>query len=246
MNNIILLLLGLLLFVLPFFLIIFLINWVKKRNKRISAAIQYFGQIIGFKFLTDGDISSVSGKVLTGKGLKTFGREPILDCKMYNVLSGSIEGVPLRMFHYLYNSYYDDRRKNGYHILYTVFEITNSKKLPNIILMGHIPVIDFLGKFAFNFGKQLELEGDFYKHFTIFSDKESIMTVYQLFTPDVMQKFKDKLYNKGTTSGFTIEICDNKLYLHIPRIIYQKDLLLDLFELTKFLAGVFKKNIEHI
>jgi len=211
--------------------------------------MQNFAQSAGYQYSAQGDVLTIGGKILCPDDPNAI----VMERKMYNVLTGSMGNIPCRVFNYQSTQTQKTRSRNetGQTAVdtYTVFEATLPNRLPDILVTPHIPGLDWLvGKLSASVGvgEQVRLEGDFYKHLTVYVPRTFEVDAYQMFTPDVMMKLEEMLQNKGVIKAFTFELIDNKLYLHIPTIITDNKEMTELLALTKSLFDTFSRNIKHM
>ena len=230
-------------------LVVMFAVYVKNQQKRLAAFMANFGQQLGLAYASEADPATIPGTILNPASPNM----KLVSKRAYNVLSGSIDGADIRIFHYSCMqkpvlSANDRNREDSVRNYYTVFEDALPRSMPDILVMPHIACFDWaVGEVsnAIGIGEQIKLEGDFYKHFMIYVDRGSEQDAYQLFTPDVMQKLEERFQNSGKMRSFTFEIVGTKLCIHIPHIIKESDELSARVEDLKFLAGMFKMNIEH-
>ncbi|MDB5258939.1 MAG: hypothetical protein JWO73_147 [Candidatus Taylorbacteria bacterium] len=209
----------------PFVLIIMIFIGVSAYSGVYSKAkrqfTEEFGASIGFAYIPEADIDSISGKLFeTGE-----------DQRISDVLSGSYKSMPMRIFT-LYFTVGSGKHSHTY--TYTVFEATLAGSVPDILLYSKkqwSAVSDFLSG-----DETIELEGDFNEHFVLRVPKGYEQEAYQIFTPDVMADLIDR------AADVSFEFVGNKLYMYAVKTITKKTELQAMFDLAEFLSGLFVKN----
>ncbi len=186
---------------------------------------QQFGNSIGFTYTESADIATTSGKLFETGHSKSI----------YDVLSGTYQDIPIRIFTFQFTI---GSGKSSHTYYYTVFEATMTGTVPDILLFSskHSSAIsDF-----FSGDESLTLEGDFNKFFRLRVPKGFEQEAYQIFTPDVMAN----LIDKATEMSF--EFVGTKLYIYATEVVTNKIKLQNMFSLTEYLIGLFKKNISSV
>lgn len=94
---------------------------------------------------------------------------------------------------------------------YGYIRIQQQRQLPHVVLIGHKDAdLRPLKSLMVDFKKQqnFELEGDFYKYFTVYAPHKYEADALYILTPDVMAALVDN------AQDYDIEIIDNELYLY--------------------------------
>lgn len=129
-----------------------------------------------------------------------------------DVVSGKIGNLPFCFFRYNYvvgsgksRTYYDAQ----------VMEITLPRKLPHMVIDSLVEEgnnAQSVLPINFDNSQKLELEGDFYKYFTLYAPDKYAISALTVIAPDAMET----LMRFGTACD--IEIIDNKLYFYWPKV----------------------------
>lgn len=171
------------------FLIPAYIVWrVHKKMKRLFF-IQ-LAEMLGMRYEPSSDRTTVSGYFFeVGRGGSPT-----------HVLSGSYEGVPIRLYEYQFTTGHGKHKENH---PFVVSEIDTQGNLPHVFMKPD----DFS-----DFGKPprtrlLSLEGGFNNHFDVYVPEDSEIEALQILEPDVMAKFIDEF------STFGFECSGTKTYV---------------------------------
>lgn len=193
---------------------------VKARLKRQFT--QQFGASIGFTYTPTADMSTVSGRLFS------IGRAQ----RIYDVLSGTQNGRPTRIFSYQYTV---GSGKSSHTEYSTVFETRFSNDMPDIVLttkqLGYAADMP-----PFGGGERVELEGDFNKYFSLKVPKGYEQEAYEIFTPDIMATLIDR------AKDLNFEFNGPTLYIYSDWLIMQRDRLQAMFDLAEYLEGLFQRS----
>jgi len=226
----------------------FIIKWLLSiSQKRTSRFMKDFGQVIGFGYQATGDATDMDSKVLCpiDPGWK------VIEKVASDVLSGKIGDAPCRIYDLmvLKGSTLEASLANRTETFYTVFELTLSRIMPDTIVTAATGMDWLIGKISnlIGFGGQVKLEGDFYKHFVIYVPRGVEVEAYKTFSPDVMMKLEEGAQSKvdGNELFFGqlfFELSGNKLYIPIDGIADNMEKMSNMFEVMKFLAGIFNSK----
>jgi hypothetical protein len=184
--------------VVPFLILIplgFIIGVVISRSR--SLLFQKYAQLIGATYASSGDPYSVQSCVLT------FG-EPV----MRTVLSGKYREHSIRIFYYemslqIHNSVQVEK--------HTVFEVIFSAQVPDTLIMPvrkNTPDLLFLSDRYPQDSVAVTLEGDFNKHFKLYTAPDYQMEIREIFEPDFMALLIDRF------SGVAWELSGDRLYIY--------------------------------
>lgn len=199
------------------FLVIFVLN------KMRGYLMKQFAQNLGYEYAPKGDMASVSGSLFEMGHSKNI----------THVISGHDDKHNMRIFLYSFTVGYG---KSSYTYNYTVFENTFSGNMPHISLKPKISVLGMTSwpegfiPLDFSNSRSIHLEGDFDKHFFLDVEKEFEIEVYQIFSPD----FMEKLINISKNFGF--EFYQNKLYIYTPKFINKMSEITEMFSLCDELS----------
>lgn len=166
--------------------------------------MEQIAQAIGFTHEVRGDATSITGRLLNIGHSK----------KMEDVISGTYQGYPIRIYDYTYTIGYGKGSHVEHH---TIFEVAFDKKLPDIFLQPARYVL-----FSGNTGSDdisVTLEGDFNKYFILYAPKNYDMEIRVIFQPDLMADLIDKY------QAYSIEIYENKLSVIAPLLTKKTDFL---------------------
>jgi len=189
--------------------------------------LKQFGASIGFAFTPTAALDTVSGKLFT------LGH----DLSIVNVLSGTNDGLPMRIFSYHCTVGYG---KQSHHFVFTVFESTLSKSIPEIIL--NPAGVDYGAETfsPFDSHTHVQLEGDFNGYFNLSVPKGFEMEAYQIFTPNVMADLIDKAAN------LNFEFSGNRLYVYQRKELGTTAEMQGMFDLVDYLLPLFERNLRGV
>lgn len=134
------------------------------------------------------------------------------DVVLRNVITGTYQKIGFRVA----NAEAVSKVLSNTPVLYwNVIRIDLQQSLPHLILDSVKNNSAFSTNLPVTFKPQqrMSLEGDFYRHFTVYAPNEFQWDVYYIFTPDVMAFFIDKL------SECDIEIKGRFMYLYTPHTV---------------------------
>ena len=206
------------------------------QDRIVSQFIQQFGASIGFSYAKSVGIDTVAGRLFqVGHGQT-----------ITNVLSGTREGKPERIFSYCFAV---GSGKNECSYSCTVFEHSLDGSVPDILLFsskiesqpyGWLAVDEMMERGNGSKDEIVRLEGDFNKYFRLAVPKGFEMEAYQIFTPDVMAKLID------LACDFSFELSGNKLYIFATRVIGKREDFDAIFALSAYVSSLFQKNTERM
>ena len=184
---------------------------------------------LGFQYLGHGAMETVSGQLFK------IGYSQ----RIFNVMSGFYNDLPLRIYNYETSIGFGKNRQN---YNYTVFEITYPYKLPHVLLIsrGGFLSDSYPGNPRIPGGVQINLEGDFYKYFSLYAENDFELEVFRIFTPDNMVQLIDK------GRGFNFEFCDNKLYIFQHIIISTKEKMASVYKTVTELSDMLTPHLKEI
>jgi len=184
-----------------------------------------FGASIGFLYSDFLNVIPVGSKLFSiGDGQRIF-----------DVLTGVHDGFPMKIFSFQFTV---GSGKNSSTYVYTVFEVTLKNKVPNISLYSNtsrVVASSYTSKDV-----DIELEGDFHKHFKLYVPKDYEMEAYQIFTPNVMED----LINSAKDYNF--EFVSDHLYVYADHMIKKREKMDEMFALVTYLDDLFCKNARGI
>lgn len=208
------------------FIIILVIRFYIKRRKMLKA----FASEHGYNFSNYGDIASLNSTYLDVGHSR----------RMVNVISGIYLEQPIRFFDFRSVIGHGKHRRS---VSFSGFEIEHKNSLKSFLLlsrkMRYSPGNLYDG-FQNAFGREIKLEGDFNKYFTLYVPEDYEIEVFQIFTPDIMVKFIDLM------PDLTFEFTHNKLFLYTNKMISKKESLERLHELVKMLISDLLPKLDRI
>ena len=135
--------------------------------------------------------------------------------KLSMLIKGELRGMRYRMYDYTIRF----SRKNQQTQNFKVFEVQLPEPVPHVFIdstQNYNGRSYAIAKF-FQDAQAMELEGDFYKNFIVYTSKRTHIDALAIITPDVM----DTLYRYGRE--FNIEFVNNYLYLMLPKKVFSVD-----------------------
>ncbi len=143
-------------------------------------------------------------------------------------IRGIIDGFNFTLFHY---DYALSGRNRDYHYDAMVMEVALPRKLPHMVIdslvepgneqgVSTLPII-------FDRSQRLELEGDFYKYFALYSPDKYGITALTIIAPDAMEALMRH------AALCDIEIIDNRLYFYWPEVRHIGQDYQNIFETTR-------------
>lgn len=188
-------------------------------NKMRGYLMKQFAKNLGYEYTPKGEISSVSGSLFEIGHSKSI----------THVISGHDEEHNMRIFLYSFTVGYG-KYSRTYN--YTVFENTFSGNMPHISLRPKTGFFNSDNFVSLDFEnlRSIHLEGDFDKYFFLSVEKEFEIEVYQIFSPNFMQKLID------TSQKFAFEFYKNKLYIYSPKFVNKMSEITNMFNLCDELS----------
>lgn len=160
-----------------------------------GAFMQRFATIMGYTFSPLTPIGDTKSR------FTSIGRA----VELHNVLTGTFENRPIRLFEYIYGQ----GRSEG---TLAIFEITFSGKLPTMQLSSvFMQPLLMTSLHAYVGGEEkLKLEGDFDNHFNLSAPQGTQIEDLQIFTPDFMQQLLESY------KPMSFECAGDKLLICLP------------------------------
>lgn len=131
-----------------------------------------------------------------------------------HVFIGGLQGFPFTLFDYYYETGSGKHRRD-YDA--TVMEITLPRMLPHMVIDSLVEPGNGSSSLStlpikFDAAQRLELEGDFYKYFTLYAPDKYAISALSIIAPDAMEV----LIRHAALCD--MEIIDNKLYFYWPEL----------------------------
>lgn len=147
----------------------------------------------------------------------------------YDLVSGKFQDIPFDLFNYRYTV---GSGKNSHTYAYTIFRLHFASSLPPVFLKSeHCPFGGFMfGDISKEARERLTLEGDFDKHFDLWTKHDFQIEALQFITPDVMVKLQDNW------SEFSLEFVDDQIYIYARHIITKDQELESMYDLAQYLV----------
>ncbi len=213
-------------FILIFGGIILAIVMVIKRRKMLKD----FALLNGYTYSRSGNIDTIPSLYLK------IGHSRYIS----NVIAGKYKESPIKFFDFQSTIGYGKHRRQ---VNFSVFEIEYKSELKRFLLLSRkmrFSSGNLYDGFENGFGREIKLEGDFHKYFTLYVPEDYEIEVFQIFTPDIMVKFIDLAQN------FTFEFTGNKILIYTRGLIYKKEKLNKVHELAKILVDELATKLERI
>jgi hypothetical protein len=164
---------------------------------------------------------SISAKKLTGRLFSISGNESTM-----NVLSGTFENIPIKIFNYQY-TIGSGKNSRTYHFTVSEIEIKETK-FPYILLKSNLmPYYNSYDLFGKKNDVEMSLEPEYKKNYKLFTTLGYEIEVFQIFSKELLDFLKE------TGSHFSIEFSENKIYIYDDKLIRSEKELSTLFDLTK-------------
>jgi hypothetical protein len=161
--------------------------------------------------------------------------------KMTDLLTGSYEGYPMRIYNYTATLGYG---KGSYSANFTVFELTFGSTLPEILLnpisvefVKYGPGQTLQGFIASNM-KSISLEGNFNDFFELYIPSNYDFEIREIFQPDLMAELIDKYRD------YAIEINGEHLYVMASPAITTKSRFLATYDLVGSLFPKIRPSLK--
>jgi hypothetical protein len=174
--------------------------------------MRQLAQVLNFEYAATGNLNSVEGKIFE------LGRAR----KIEDVLSGTYQGQPVRIFSYAF-TIQEGRSSRTEH--YTVFALAFDCDIADIALTPKSFLSASTLSKAPDDGIKIKLEGDFNEHFNLYAPRLFDVQIREIFQPDLMAELIDKY------RSYRIETAGNVLYVIGP-LITNKAKFLAAHELT--------------
>ncbi|MES2971896.1 MAG: hypothetical protein V4702_06265 [Patescibacteria group bacterium] len=132
--------------------------------------------------------------------------------KASHIFAGDFAGYPFTLFRYDYATS-SGKSRRSYDA--EVMELTLPRVLPHMVIDSLMKGDSFGGSvlpIAFDKNQKIELEGDFYKYFSLYAPDKYGISALTIIAPDAMEAL---MRNAALCD---IEIVDNKLYFYWPKV----------------------------
>lgn len=206
--------------------IVLAIVLIIKRRKMLKA----FALEHSYTYSTSGDVESIPSLYLKiGHGRH-----------ISNLIAGNYKASPIKFFDFQSTIGYGKHQR---HVNFSVFEVEYKSELKRFLLLSRkmrFSPGNLYNGFENGFGREIKLEGDFHKYFTLYVPEDYEIEVFQIFTPDIMAKFID------LARDFSFEFVDNKILIYTKGLIYKKEKLTKVHELAKVLVDELAVKLERI
>lgn len=175
---------------------------IMRRQQALSDQINRFAESNGFEYVAYKEIQNSSSTLL--RLYKNSGNTQ-------HHLSGEWCNLPISLYQFEYtfrqNSYQSNQRDTSV----MVAELTLPKALPHIVIDAHAP--DQIGGMSalpvvFHASQRIQLEGVFYKHFSVYAADKDRVTALSILTPDIMEALLKHAHDAD------VEIIGNKLFFY--------------------------------
>jgi hypothetical protein len=180
--------------------VLYAIRLEKRRQAKRMAQIKQFAESAGYTYALEVAPESPEIGSLPKMSKAT---------KLTSVVSGAIAKFPVRFFGYTYRV---RQGKSSYDVTVTVTAVDLPHHMPHMVIDSHIDD-GFSGSvlpLTFNKSQKIELEGDFYKYFSVYAPDTRELDALIILAPDVMLV----LLQLGARCD--IEFIDKRLYIYHP------------------------------
>ncbi len=174
--------------------------------------MRQLAQALNFEYAATGSMNTVKGKIFELGGAR----------KIEDVLSGTYQGQPIRIFNYAF-TIQEGRSSHTEH--YTVFALAFDCAIADIALAPKSFLSASTLSKSPDDGIKIKLEGDFNEHFNLYAPRLFDVEIREIFQPDLMAELIDKY------RSYRIETAGNTLYVIGP-LITNKAKFLAAHELT--------------
>ncbi len=167
----------------------------------------------------------------TGRHGKLF--KHLRSGKLFNIVSGTILGLPSELFNYTYKS--GSGKATVTHEV-TALQVTFKGLVPNFAVIEKKETIDSIlrpgpGQYTH------ELEGDFFKFYKLYVTDNFEIEILEILTPEIMAFMIDE----GKHLSF--EFIENQLFIYQDKYIGEKQELVNFVTLARLLLGRLHKRI---
>lgn len=169
-----------------------------------------FAKKQGFTYDAKADVKKELAAMMFFKSNERF--SPIVTRSIQNVVRGSANGRPCRLFEYTFTK---NKGKHGEYHTYTVFEFTFAGTFPHLYLNRKGDGYDL------DPGTPLRLPAEFEKEFELYAPEQYEVEAFEIFTTDFLAHLIDSKW------PFDIEFVENRV------IIYCRGLVASEAELTR-------------
>lgn len=221
-----------------FFVFFSLIRIVSLHHKNTNSFFLDIARALNFTYTRTAGIDTVSGEVFSDSNQNR---------RIRNVLTGTHEGYPVRIFTYTY-----DKGENNSKINHTFFEVTLPFFVPhlsatNIRDIAKIKFFGFKGTSIYpnkisNIwnDEKVSFEGNFSDHYVVYTQPDMQTEARQVFTPEVMS------YLMKLPTAFNIEACGGKLYIYDFTVCHNTKKLADFIDTADMFLDIFAPLLESI
>jgi len=126
-------------------------------------------------------------------------------------ITGTWSELPFRLFQFQYAFNRQNRQSQAYDESVMVAELTLPRSFPHLVIDARLP--DQTGDMSalpivFRASQRIDLEGVFYKHFSVYAADKDKVAALSILTPDVMEVLLEHAPNAD------IELIENKLFFY--------------------------------
>lgn len=153
--------------------------------------------------------------------------------ELFNIVSGTIFGLPSELFNYTYKS--GGGRSSVTHEV-TVLQVVFKGLVPHFSVIEKDETIDSIlrprdGQYAH------ELEGDFFKYYKLYVADNQEIEILEILTPEIMAFMIDE------AKHFSFEFVENQLFIYQNQYIDNTDDLMNFVTLARLLLERLQKRI---
>ncbi len=118
----------------------------------------------------------------------------------------------------IFNTNLDIRKSNARNVIrtqFTVFELRLQSSMPHIYIdsqHNHLGRSHLIGGY-FESAERVRLEGGFENDFIIYADKQNLLDVWDILSPDIME------FLQSQGKDFNVEIINDRLYILKPKLV---------------------------
>lgn len=193
--------------------IILSLRWLYFSNRLEHKFMRQFATAHGLEYTKSASIDSVSGRLFSAGNHK----------KVTNMFMGTLEGRPLRLFHYEYT---EGSGKDSTTYNFTVCELTIEKtQFPHILLFAPTMFARYgsVDRWGSDKDVRVPIEGGTFKNFALYTEPGYEIEALQIFGPELLAFLQEHAKN------FSIEFAGNKVYLYDDEKILNRAKLDELY-----------------
>jgi hypothetical protein len=186
---------------------------------------QQFSSVNGFSFRKTGLPDSLNGSLFF-IGHSPSGRD---------LVTGRIRDIAFDLFNYQYTV---GEGKDAHQYSHTVLRMEYNSPLPPIFLQakknwfgGYLPSQD---------KEKIQLEGNFNEFFNVLTEKGFETEVFQVFTPDVMEKMQTGW------KDFSLEFVGQQIYIYSRHVIGKDAELENMYSLSQYLVQKIEPVVKNM